>query len=473
MQVAASRFRRPSGTTPLCLLVLPLFTLTSAPLEAQEDSAPLRVGENVQITSLSDQVPHVEPHLAISPMDSNHFVVAAMAFPTPGEGPRIHVYTSFDGGTSWNRQSLGDVRGDDPWLAFDSQGTAYLVHLPGEVRRSGDGGRTWSPPTPLPRGIAGPYDYPKITVDDTGGPFAGRVYVWANQADRLPSGAKVWPATLLRSADSARSFSWPEHVLPNNFNNQNGDLVVLADGTLVASFHEIGLRGELLECPRLWTVRSSDGGATFSVPFLVTESYLADSPRIAVDRSGETFDGRVYLVWTGLIPDREQWNSFLASSDDGGESWSEPVPLGAPRPRAGHMPHSPMIAVDRKGIVGLSWQEPQHDRQEPCFALRFTASLDGGRTFLPSTRVASETSCSDTPANQIPIEEGGSTVARRWEDGGDYHGLMALPDGSFRAVWADSRTGVFQLWTAPIEVSAPDSTAPSPEPQHSVPAKHF
>ena len=472
MQVAASRFRHRSGTTPLCLLVLPLFTLTSAPLEAQVDGTPIIVGENIQITSQNDKVPHVEPHLAINPIDADNFVVAAMAFPKAGNGPRIRVYTSFDGGTSWNRQSLEEVRGDDPWLAFDSTSTTYLVHLPGEVRRSGDGGRTWLPLTPLPLGTAGPYDYPKIAVDGTGGPFAGRVYVWANQADRLPSGTKVWPAALLRSADSARTFSWPEHVLPNNFNNQNGDFVILADGTLVASFHEIELRGEFLQSPRLWAVRSSDGGATFSVPFLVTESFLADSPRLAVDRSGGMFDGRIYLAWTGLTPDREQWNSFLASSDDGGESWSEPVSLGAPRPRAGHVPHSPMIAVNRQGVVGLSWQDPQQDSQEPCFALHFTASLDGGRTFLPGTQVASEASCSNTPANQILIEEGGSTVARRWEDGGDYHGLVARPDGSFQAVWADSRTGVFQLWTAPIEVRTSDSAGRTPESHWPADADH-
>lgn len=43
-------------------------------------------------------------------------------------------------------------------------------------------------------------------------------------------------------------------------------------------------------------------------------------------------------------------------------------------------------------------------------------------------------------------------VAERFEAGGDYYGLAARPGGSFRAVWADSRTGVFQLWTDRLEV---------------------
>ena len=59
----------------------------------------------------------------------------------------------------------------------------------------------------------------------------------------------------------------------------------------------------------------------------------------------------------------------------------------------------------------------------------------------------------DIPANRIPYgEDDAGTIFRRWRSGGDYLGLVALPGGGFQALWADSRTGVFQLWTAPIEV---------------------
>jgi hypothetical protein len=40
----------------------------------------------------------------------------------------------------------------------------------------------------------------------------------------------------------------------------------------------------------------------------------------------------------------------------------------------------------------------------------------------------------------------------RFPAGGDYHGLEPLPDGSFRIAWADSRSGIFELWTAVIEI---------------------
>jgi len=37
----------------------------------------------------------------------------------------------------------------------------------------------------------------------------------------------------------------------------------------------------------------------------------------------------------------------------------------------------------------------------------------------------------------------------------DYFGLPAHPDESFRVLWSDSRSGVLQLWMAPVRVYNP------------------
>jgi hypothetical protein len=92
-----------------------------------------------------------------------------------------------------------------------------------------------------------------------------------------------------------------------------------------------------------------------------------------------------------------------------------------------------MIAVNPDGVLGVFYYstEGQPDRQH--FDTYFTASLDGGETFLPKARVSSQTSYPFGGGNLRP----GPTVrtdARmtvlyttsglsRWPDGGDYIGM--------------------------------------------------
>jgi hypothetical protein len=422
------------------------------------------VGPNVHVGWGAGSVPQLEPHLAVHPSDPRIMIAAAMAFPVPGRGAQAYVYATRDGGRRWTRVPVDTLggRNDDPWLAFGPDGTAYLSHLDGPrrdvaVRRSGDGGRTWSPAAAVPRGEAGDFDFPKLVVDGRSG--SGTVYVVASQSGGRAFGRGVYPVAVHRSVDRARTFAGPVHVLPNNFNNQNGDAVVLPDGGLLVSFQEIEIGGEFLKHPRLWAARSPDGGRSFGAPSLVAEEYVADSPRLAADTGAGPFHGRVYATWYQGAGERGQ---YLARSTDGGRTWSRPVRFAADTAAL----HSPMIAVGRGGVVGVAWMRPEGDQpQRRCYRFVFTASSDGGETFLPPGEVASEPSCNDTPRNQVEFGGGRTTLVRRWRDGGDYHGLAALPSGGFQALWADSRTGVFQPWTARIDVegmaAAPGGSSPT------------
>lgn len=49
-------------------------------------------------------------------------------------------------------------------------------------------------------------------------------------------------------------------------------------------------------------------------------------------------------------------------------------------------------------------------------------------------------------------------TGRRWRaGGGDYFGFAAAggSDDRFHVMWADSRTGVFQVWTSEIRIERP------------------
>lgn len=431
----------------LVLLVLP------AGLRGQE----VRAGTDVRV-SAGEEYPHVEPHLAVDPGDASRLVAAAMALPTEGEGLQIRVYRSMDGGRAWigaalePREHARTGSDADPWLAFFDDGTFFLSHLPGLVWRSADGGERREGPAVLPRGGAGGLDAPKMAVDRTGGAHHGRVYVAATQSIRREGETGLRALALFRSDDGGRSFDWPKRIAPNDFANKNGDLAVLPDGTLLATFHELFHEGQAVDSPRYWSVRSADGGRSFSPPSLIVSDFISISPHLAVDRSGGSHSGRVYTVWLGLGGDR---NHYLSSSDDSGATWSEPLAIAA-RADTTLYPTPISAAVSSEGTLGVFWAENLPEMGPFCFDFRFAASTDGGMTFSEPVVVSDQPSCSNVEGNRWVMRTGaqpaGTTVADRFRAGGDYYGLVSLPDGSFQALWADSRTGALQLWTDRIDV---------------------
>jgi hypothetical protein len=430
--------------------------MVAVPAEAQ-DGPRVEHGEDRRVGDGGHDV-HIEPHLAVDPVDPDRMVVAVMTLPEPGDGFRIRVFRSGDGGRTWagspltSRETGAEAVGVDPWLAYGPDGTLYFAKLPGEVWRSEDDGGSWSGPVGLSRGAAGAFDAPRMTVDGTGGAHHGRVYVAMLQNGVARAGGESGQGVaVLRSSDGAGSFQGPVHITMNDVGKRHGDLAVLPDGTVLVTLHELFHEGRVLESPRLWSVRSTDGGETFTSPSLITDRFIALSPMLAVDGSGGAHQGRAYAAWMGLGGDR---NRYVAYTDDAGDTWSEPTAITAVGDSARH-PTYTSVAVSDDGTVGVIWAENVIAEGPSCFEYRFAASVDGGETFTEPVAVSDAVACSDTEAHRVVMHDDGprqATVLERYPQGGDYIGLVALPGGAFRAVWPDARTGVFQLWTDRIRV---------------------
>ncbi|MFN7998392.1 MAG: sialidase family protein [Bryobacteraceae bacterium] len=310
-------------------------------------------------------------------------------------------------------------------------------------------GQNWSPGVAVPRGAGGPFDHPAMAVDQTNGRFAGTVYVVASQSARTPSGKKVYPTSIVRSVDGGKSYLPPVQVLPNNFNNENGNPVVLDDGTLVVPFFEITVNGKWLEHPRLWVVRSEDGGASFSPPYLVTQQYTGHSFPVLACSHGHS-PNRLYLVWVSKDPSGGE-NVHLSNSSDKGETWSLPVRVNESAGESNTAARIPTVAVDDSGTVGVTWIDRRAVPASKCSNMFFAASRDGGQSFLANVRISEAETCADAKGNQLPFGDGKTTVGERWEAGGDYFGLVAAGT-TFHAVWADTRSGAYQLWHTTIRV---------------------
>ena len=438
------------------------------------------------VASRDGNAPHVEVHVASNPRNRNNLIAGAISHTRPDGTPASKVYYTKDGGLTWSDVSFAEQiqwGGGDPQVAFSETGTGFFATLTTgvddfnrgrallHVYRSEDGGASWEKPAML----GWSYDHPMMTVDRTRGPFGGRVYVSVLYGQDYHLG-------VFRSSDDGRSFIGPaDFWVGQQIGGNVLPMVVLSDGALVVPYHNFSLtRNEKdskpIELP-FATVISTDGGVTFSAPRpgpperapARTETSLVrlmGDGGFAADASPRFLD-RIYKVWNDYS--RGRWRIVLATSTDRGATWSAPKPIDDQAP-ATHQ-YLPAVAVNRDGVVGVTWYDTRNAKTPRGSDQYFAASLDGGATFLPSVRVSTESSnplgagnFNFTPLTfRIPDDSGATrltflSAVGRWINGGDYTGLTADPEGLFHPFWADSRTGTFQAMTARIRVEGAPPT---------------
>ncbi len=180
------------------------------------------------------------------------------------------------------------------------------------------------------------------------------------------------------------------------------------------------------------------------------------TPVYSVDPS-RYYRNRIYELWIAAKGNGE--GIMLRYSNDQGRTWTEPRRV-APVSREGGKQYLPMAAVNRDGVLGVVYFE-SHAPENDTYDVFFTASRDGGDSFLPARRVTSATSQPDHPENRAITQIGGIrseqlffSAYSRWKNAGDYTGLTADSDGVFHPFWPDARRGAFQLYTSRIMVEA-------------------
>lgn len=483
------------GWLGLCALI---------PTAALSASAPLiRVGSTTPISVDAPKTPLGETWLAANPRDPKNLIAVSMAFPKQGPWASV-MYRSTDGGASWQRVSHGRKAqsyfwGADPFVTFGSDGTAYYTDLewgpvgkadfdqdtnshdgPLSVRmfRSTDGGRTWSDPIALD-GV----DHSCMAIDESGGKYSGRVYVAYTTAMASAQGRRVDRIGIAYSDDDGVTYR-QRVFTPPELKSQNGvqvgpsptDLVVMPDGTLVLPYiyylhsEKTTSDGSQLT-QQTWVITSADGGRTFSDPHLVAtasfpgseveEGKIAYWPRMAVDSSSGPNGGRLYIT-NERMSGKRAVITVLNSRDDG-QTWGAEVKVDDDDTSSDS--NTASIAVSESGIVGVSWYDRRNDPHNECFQEYFSASLDGGVTFLPNAPVRSAPTCTVRSENSQPnvsqsldISSGEYSVELsnpgvRFINGGETQGLVALAGGKFQSAWIDGESGVMQLAATQIEVT--------------------
>jgi hypothetical protein len=458
-------------------------------LGQQAQPGEISVGRNVQVSKTRAEMTHNEVLLSADPLNPDRLVGCTMAFSPKQNKVVTLVYVSSDGGRNWDVTLTSDrgIHSGDPACTFGADGSAYFTAIErlesGSQRllvyRSKDGGKTWSPPAILiGSGIV--VDRPYVMVDQSASSYQGRVYVYSLITHRTLDGENAGLSIALwRSRDGGLTYEGPILRAPNNkqltFHPANG--VVVSDGTLLCLIAEVDsqkrndgyvgsqYRNADIQNGTLKVIVSKDGGASIEPAFKIGEIYddwrpeATSIPSLAVDGGSLQFKDRVYAAWADGRYGRTQ--ILVSHSSDKGKTWSKPRIVNDDQPTIGDGPDNfmPVVAVNRAGVVAVMWYDRRDNPDSFGYSVRLSGSLDGGETWQPSIRVSEVPKTLDTeswPITGRVFRSGGSLTLdlRRyeWIAGGHTAGMAADANGIFHPFWIDNRTGVSQIWTAPVVV---------------------
>ncbi len=448
------------GATVLAATALAVSALPSA--GRGKDAAPrISVGPNVHVSAARADFLHFEVILAAHPKDPRHLLAGSKI----SYGPDVNnhnqsiAYWSADGGKTWRvtlEQKSAEIA-SDPAVAFGPDGSAYFATLRFrgvDLFRSHDCGKNWERAATVGPGLF--LDRPFLAVDHTGGKYHGRLYcncefqpplldetVARGQAPEVDGYAVYF------SDDGGKKFRDPPAwrlASPPYREFGCGHPLVLSDGTLVAPYTVVDLShpaNAVRGLPRradLCVLRSVDGGKSFERGARVSDWHRTNEdgfPCYAAAPKGASGQDRLYAAWSDTRDGRHR--VLLAHSADKGLTWSKRAVVsdGAGADGKDSDALLPAVAVSADGVVGVSWYDTRDiPPGRSGWDVRFRASTDGGKTWLPSVRVSEKSSLFKKDRGSL----------------GETAGLAADAEGAFHVLWVDNRTDTQQVWTARVTV---------------------
>jgi hypothetical protein len=386
------------------------------------------------------------------------------------------VYVTQDGGSSWSKTildwSTANLRSDgDPVVAFGPKPSgrggftyangarAYFGSLAGvlgapngspqellAVAQSDDRGSTWRAPV-VATSRTNPVDFnDKIAIWVDNNPLSpnfGFVYVsWTlfRGVGNFGKSSTFSPEPIMfaRSTDGGQTFENAQQLTQAANNGSvggrqgstihsapNGDVFVFWDGSMN-------------KLSAILAARSTNGGASFSRPFLVTFKNDVPSPFPGASFRTDSFpmadidvSGNLYVTWTDYTNGHAVVK--LAKSTDSGATWNVVTAANV----TGRSAFYPGIAVSASDVfIGFNAIDDKPAGTAPSAGVvsydsYYVLSSNSGESFGAPVKISAVSSDPDvSTTNSL-----GSQFV------GDYNGAAASPDGSFWFSWTDTRNG--------------------------------
>jgi hypothetical protein len=431
-----------------------LFFSSLIPAQSLEKQSSLYIGENFRI--YPSNVSQTEVFIVTHPSNpdimfaSCNTIVFSPFFVSEG------CYATTNGGNNWfgsdtcNGQPI-NLHGGDPGITINKDGTFILTRRgfsPGLYSHySTDFGVNWS-------------NQKTITNDDlergtltsdvhSPSPFYGRSYAaWVRFAP-------PFPLNFSYTDDGSINWSAPAQINNPIQRSAGGDITMGPDGKVYVCWAGVTSVSPFTE-DFVGIASSTNGGSTWQVTenafdmngingLLPQKGNIRVNglPNIAVDTTGGPRDGWIYIITTqrNLAPAGSDPDVILNRSTDNGQTWSAGIRVNQDAINNGKTQYFPAVHVDKTGGLNVIFYDDRNTTPDST-GVFLARSEDGGNNWR-------EFEISDKNFKPLPI--GGL--------GQGYQGdNISITSGNNKLwpVWMDNRTGVYQIWTVPIDLSLVD-----------------
>ena len=318
---------------------------------------------------------HSEPHIAMNPLDHANLVAGSKMYVNNKHYLfRIGMYSSFDGGKTWNDAghlpvpvcpasgpcsspadtTPADCAGDGPfsdaclfttsdiWLSFDDEGNVYAIVLVSPSSNTGSGWEMW-------------------------------MY-------KSTDGGKTWPLANMRVIHdhfnrtlSGEFLDDKDAIAVDNYTQAGTGAVftrnAARDGHIGNVYACWGLDGTVAPTQNQVVATSTDGGNTWSaaIPVSGASQVREIGCQLAVAPSGRLYVSFfVYALQPASVPYFTGVGQYLSWSDDHGATFSPPIKVASVNPVPNHLQPAdnfrneslPGMAVSPKdGTVYITWAD--------------------------------------------------------------------------------------------------------------------
>ena len=433
-------------------LIFLLFFSTYISAQDINKNFSINVGENFRL--YPSNVSQTEVFIANHPLNPNVIFASANTIIFNPFFVSEGIYVTTNGGFNWYGSDTckGEpitLHGGDPGITIDKDGTFILTRRgfsPGLYSHySTDFGITWSNQKTISND-----DLERATMTSDAHYFSsyfGRSYAaWVKFAP-------PFPLQYSYTDDGGSNWSTPVQINNPFQRSAGGDITMGPDGKVYVCWAGITSVSPFTE-DFVGVASSSNGGGNWQVNenafdmngisgVLSTKGNIRVNglPNIAVDTTGGPRNNWIYIVTTqkDLAPAGSDPDVILNRSSDGGQTWSTGIRVNQDDLNNGAIQYFPAVHVDKYGGLNIIFYDDRNTTSDST-GVFLVRSEDGGNSWY-------EFEISDMNFKPLPI--GG--LGQGYQ--GDNICITSSNDKLWPA-WMDNRTGIYQIWTVPIEISS-------------------
>ncbi len=366
------------------------------------------------------------------------------------------IYLTTNGGLTWfNRDTMYGSpiqnHGSDPGPAIDNNGRLLFIHHGSFINGifshySTDFGTNWSTAYTISNGDMDKGNDIFFDASPTS-PYYGRFYTsyifltppFKVYFSYTSDGGETW-------STSTPINNPPQRCQGAELRTNNSGNVFISWGSVIntSPFTEdyIGF-ARSTNGGNNWTVNETAANINGVAGRILQKGNIAINglPRMDIDNTGGVRNGWIYIITTekNLSPAGSDPDVILRKSTDGGQTFSPAVRVNQDALNNGKIQFFPAIRVDEDGGVNIIYYDDRNTSSDST-EVYLSRSTDGGNTFadyvISDHRFAPK-----------------SIVGAGAGNMGDKIGLTS-GNGKLYAVWMSDKSGIFQAWMTPIDLSS-------------------